>query len=520
MQLRVKANKKEYFDFSNISNDKHFMVQFNKIANQLIKDYQLKLISSINEFIAKQNQTNIKDYDKKYYQQEERSILQNSQYKGNNQEKPFIEKKIEFTRKEVFVLLLMMYSNVLDKDNQNTRGFYQINMELIKQSQSKQSQEKLKCIHSYFINFYNRFFKENDVVSNDSNEVQRQIQNIEKEIQEEQQHHAKKIEQLNQRIQMIRRQFLNNNPKEQSEKQYQDELVTFIRRTEFRNYKEIYNDQQCSLSQFLKNKGRCEDFQNSILVNFADKNVGGLSLDQLNIAQEEVLMLTHPEALISMLFMEPMNDNEAILIKNLIKFNDYDGYGLTFRQKEEDYFKQNSDSSIKQHNEFSQRQQELNNQKDSQNKKIIINHILCMDAIFYQNWQMQFDESFINRELVKSYIAFSLALDHTDSENISTGKWGCGIFNGDIELKFLIQLLAFSKANQDNQYSNDDFKNKKRRYISFSSFHDNEFDSVIQYYQQDLMKQTEQKYSITIINNVIENLKCQFKQQISRGFYK
>lgn len=42
-------------------------------------------------------------------------------------------------------------------------------------------------------------------------------------------------------------------------------------------------------------------------------------------------MLTHPEAIIGMLFMEPMEDNEAILIKNVIRYNDYDGYGLTFR---------------------------------------------------------------------------------------------------------------------------------------------------------------------------------------------
>lgn len=42
-------------------------------------------------------------------------------------------------------------------------------------------------------------------------------------------------------------------------------------------------------------------------------------------------MLTHPEALVSMLFMGPMEDNEAIFIQNLIRFNDYVGYGNTFR---------------------------------------------------------------------------------------------------------------------------------------------------------------------------------------------
>ncbi|CAD8167990.1 unnamed protein product [Paramecium octaurelia] len=46
---------------------------------------------------------------------------------------------------------------------------------------------------------------------------------------------------------------------------------------------------------------------NSVLENFADKNADGQSLDTRNIAQEEILMLTHPEALKAMSFMQQMN---------------------------------------------------------------------------------------------------------------------------------------------------------------------------------------------------------------------
>ncbi|CAD8062855.1 unnamed protein product [Paramecium primaurelia] len=511
MQLRVRANKQEYFDFSNISNDKHFMVQFNKIANQLIKDNQVNLINYINEFIIQQSQTKIRNNEIKQNIQKEKSNYE----QGKNYNQSFIEQQIQFTRKQVFILLLMMYSNAIDKDNQNMQqsGFYQINMELIKQSQCKQSQEKLKCIHSYFINFYNRFLKQDQVLNNDQqlNQNLKQIQDLEKEIQEEEYKHSQKIQYLNQKIEMIRNQLLNNNNE-------QDEFVTYIRRTEFRQYNQIFNDQQYLLSYFTKNKGRCEDYQNSVLVNFADKNVGGLSLDTLNIAQEEVLMLTHPEALISMLFMKPMDDNEAILIKNVIRFNDYDGYGQTFRQKDEDYFKLIQNSSFKQNNEFSQQKEDVN--KLTQNKKIIKNHILCMDALYYKNWQLQFDQVCINRELTKSYIAFSLALDYTNNENISTGKWGCGIFNGDVQLKFLIQLLAFSKALQDNKQKNEqnkiqDYKNKTERMIIFSAFNDNQFDDLIQFYENALMKK-DQKYCKTIIQE-IENVKLQIKQQNNYG---
>ncbi|CAD8182584.1 unnamed protein product [Paramecium pentaurelia] len=154
--------------------------------------------------------------------------------------------------------------------------------------------------HSYFINFYNRFLKQDVVYNNNqklnSNELQKQIQNVEKKFKK--------------------------------------------KRTEFRQYDQIYNDQQYLLGYFTKDKGRYEDYKNSVLVNFADKNVDGLSFDPVNLAQEEVLILTHPEALISMLFMETMDENEAILIKNVFRFKDYDRYGQTFRQKDEDYFKQ------------------------------------------------------------------------------------------------------------------------------------------------------------------------------------
>lgn len=35
---------------------------------------------------------------------------------------------------------------------------------------------------------------------------------------------------------------------------------------------------------------------------------------------------------------------------------------------------------------------------------------------------------------------------------IATGNWGCGAFNGNLELKFLIQLIAASSAGRDLHY--------------------------------------------------------------------
>ena len=44
----------------------------------------------------------------------------------------------------------------------------------------------------------------------------------------------------------------------------------------------------------------------------------------------------------------------------------------------------------------------------------------------------------ILRELNKACLAFKV------QDNISTGKWGCGAFNGNVILKFLLQWIAFS----------------------------------------------------------------------------
>lgn len=34
-----------------------------------------------------------------------------------------------------------------------------------------------------------------------------------------------------------------------------------------------------------------------------------------------------------------------------------------------------------------------------------------------------------------------------------TGNWGCGVFNGNPELKFLIQWIAVSQAERDMVYT-------------------------------------------------------------------
>ncbi|EDO46111.1 predicted protein [Nematostella vectensis] len=65
-------------------------------------------------------------------------------------------------------------------------------------------------------------------------------------------------------------------------------------------------------------------------VDFANCFIGGGVLGCGN-TQEEIRFCVSPELMISMLFMEAMEDNEAIIIKGTERFSSYTGYGDEFR---------------------------------------------------------------------------------------------------------------------------------------------------------------------------------------------
>ncbi len=54
----------------------------------------------------------------------------------------------------------------------------------------------------------------------------------------------------------------------------------------------------------------------------------------------------------------------------------------------------------------------------------------------------QFEKNYIDRELHKCYVAF--VHGKRIATPVATGNWGCGAFNGNPELKFLIQWIAAS----------------------------------------------------------------------------
>lgn len=68
----------------------------------------------------------------------------------------------------------------------------------------------------------------------------------------------------------------------------------------------------------------------------------------------------------------------------------------------------------------------------------------------------QYSKKGVRRELHKAFVGFQGAdLEAGEEMPICTGKWGCGAFKGDEDLKFLIQWVAASESNREMLYISD-----------------------------------------------------------------
>ena len=62
-----------------------------------------------------------------------------------------------------------------------------------------------------------------------------------------------------------------------------------------------------------------------------------------------------------------------------------------------------------------------------------------------------FLEKYIKRELMKAYCGFKSENDQHQLP-VATGAWGCGVFCGNKELKFIIQIIAASMTGRSIVY--------------------------------------------------------------------
>jgi len=168
--------------------------------------------------------------------------------------------------------------------------------------------------------------------------------------------------------------------------------------------------------------GGIEDYPEPALrVDFANQFIGGGTLELGNV-QEEIAFTVHPELIVSQLIFEPMLDNEAILMVGAERFTKHSGYGSSFTY----------------HSEYlDQRNYDEQNRLDS--------YMVGIDALeLMGRHKEQFQVELVVRELNKAYAGFEGA-----NRKIVSGKWGCGIFEGDPELKSVVQWVAASRAGKD-----------------------------------------------------------------------
>ncbi|XP_017287764.1 poly(ADP-ribose) glycohydrolase [Kryptolebias marmoratus] len=200
-------------------------------------------------------------------------------------------------------------------------------------------------------------------------------------------------------------------------------LVTFercfLRDTDMPNWR---NCKETLQKLHLTSQGSIETEGTGMLqVDFACSLIGGGVLDS-GLVQEEILFLMNPELIVSRLFTEKLADNECLIITGSQKFSCYSGYSDRFEWA-------------------GPYEDDLERDKWDRLKR----QILAIDALHFKHRREQYRMARITRELNKAYCGFKHYHGH-HGPDIATGKWGCGAFKGDPQLKAVIQLMAAAKA--------------------------------------------------------------------------
>ncbi|KAL1221179.1 putative poly(ADP-ribose) glycohydrolase 2 [Cardamine amara subsp. amara] len=226
----------------------------------------------------------------------------------------------------------------------------------------------------------------------------------------------------------------------------------------------------CSVE--VHTSGAIEDQPGEALeVDFADEYFGGLTLSY-DTLQEEIRFVINPELIAGMLFLPRMDENEAIEVVGVERFSLYTGYGPSFQyagdytdKKDLDIFRRRKTRVIA--------IDALPNPGESQYKlNALLREVNKAFSGYLHQCKYKIDESLkipleagtnythpeasssrhdpLQSDPARQVIESSQrwCIDHEEDKKIgvATGNWGCGVFGGNPELKFMLQWLAISQS--------------------------------------------------------------------------
>jgi hypothetical protein len=187
--------------------------------------------------------------------------------------------------------------------------------------------------------------------------------------------------------------------------------------------------------------------ENIYKVNFSTKYIcsGGFK-DTLNY--EEIMFLTHPECIPAILITSHLSDLESLIILGTEKMSTVGGFGTNARY-ESKYTTEPNYGFNAEHT-----------------SAMIKSAIVCIDASANVATYSQLVETF-DRDLLKAFCGFSAF--NFDNNIIMTGHWSSFMFNGNIQLKFIQQLLAASASDKSIVYyiTAHDFEERVDDFVKF-----------------------------------------------------
>uniref|UniRef100_A0A8R1IGI3 Poly(ADP-ribose) glycohydrolase n=1 Tax=Caenorhabditis japonica TaxID=281687 RepID=A0A8R1IGI3_CAEJA len=197
------------------------------------------------------------------------------------------------------------------------------------------------------------------------------------------------------------------------------------------NFEEIFQSRNPPNVKIVKGM-KIEETALSTQVDFANRDLGGGVLNN-GMVQEEIRFMMCPEMIVGMIVCNRMKQNQAISIVGAQAYSSYSGYSYNTKW------------------EPLKRCDERQNTPEWRDKfQRLRIECLAIDALHFKGTpqttlRQQLKREMIFRELHKAYVGFSAQPGFTEIPIVS-GWWGCGAFNGNKPLKFLIQVIAAAAA--------------------------------------------------------------------------